>query len=227
MALSGTIAEIYTAQQVVDSALRRIGYIGAGETSSGDDYADSQAILNQMLKSWSMTGPNLWTRAEATITLASGTQEYTLSPRPRRVKNMRFAIDGTERLPLTPFSRDDWDRFILKASTGSPLKYVLDYQRASVSVKFWPVPTFSGATWTVPYSYERIWEDVTAPAQDIDVPQEWFETVILNLAVRCHAEFQMPETPAIAETRQLAGALFNAAMTFDRDGDVRIDVVLR
>lgn len=224
MALSGTIDKVWTVQEVVDRALRRAGVIGAGETSSGDDFVDSMNVLNDMLKTWSMVGPNLWTRAEATITLVSGTQEYTLTPRPRWVENMRMSVDGVETLPLSPFSRNDWDRFILKANTGSPLKYVIDRQRLATTVKFWPVPEFSGATWEVFYSYERIWQDVTEPAQDVDVAQEWFETVIDNLAARLADEFQMPETPAIARTRERATRLYDLAMAFDRDGDVRLDI---
>jgi len=224
MALSGSIEKIYTAQEVVDRALRRIGVLGAGQSASGDEFTDAAGLLNDMLKTWSMVGPNLWTLAEASVTLVSGTQEYTLSPRPRSVENMRIAVDGVERLPLSPWSRNDWDRFPMKTDTGQPIKYMIDRQRTETKVKFWPIPTFSGEVWTVPYSYERVWQDVTLPAHDIDVPQEWFETVIYCLAARCADEWQI-ESPTSQRVRERAKELYDLAMTFDRDGDVRIEVV--
>ena len=222
MALSGTIVFNLTAQQLIDTALKKITVLGEGETSSGDQYTDAQVILNLMLHSWSMAGPNLWTMTEATaVALVSGTQEYTLSPRPRSVMNMRFAIDGVEQYPLSEWDRQDWDRFPMKTQTGNPLKFVLDRQRTATTVKFWPVPSFSSGTYTVPYSFERVWQDVSAPAQDVDVPQEWLETVVMNLAARLADDYRL-SGPIVDRIRERAGNLYELAMNADRRGDVRI-----
>lgn len=222
MSTSGTITFNLTAQQLIDTALKKITVLGEGETSSGDQYTDAQVILNLMLHSWSMGGPNLWTMTEATaIMLVSGTQEYTLSPRPRSVMNMRFAIDGVEQYPLSEWDRQDWDRFPMKTQTGNPLKFVLDRQRTATTVKFWPVPSFGSGTYTVPYSFERVWSDVSAPAQDVDVPQEWLETVVMNLAARLADDYRL-SGPIIDRVRERAGNLYELAMNADRRGDVRI-----
>lgn len=220
MALSGTIDVIWTAQRLADRSLQGIGVLGAGEVASGEDYQVFQDTLNELLKSWSMNGPNLWTRADATVTLVTGTATYTLTPRPRSVENVRFAIDGTEQIPLSEWDRNDYDRSIVKANTGSPLRYVVDRQRTSTTLTFWPIPTFTSGTWTAPYSYERVWQDVTAASQDIDIPQEWFETLRTNVMARLADEYRI-ETPAVDRIRQRADSLYTQAMVSDRRGDIR------
>lgn len=221
MALSGTIDVRWTAERLISRAFQGLGILGAGETAGGDDYATGQDLLNELMRTISMDGPNLWTMTEGTpIALVSGTQTYTLSPRPRSVENVRFAIGGVEQIPLTPYDRQDWDRFIYKTSTGSPIKYVLDRQRLSTTITFWPIPTFSSGTWTAPYSYERVWQDVTAPANDIDIPQEAFEMVRYQLMGRLADEYRV-ETPSADRIRQRADALYTMFMDSDRSGDIR------
>jgi len=223
VATSGTITFNLNAQQVIDAALQKIGVLGEGETASGNQYTEAERELNLMGLTWSMEGPNLWTLAETSITLVSGTQTYTLSPRPRAVMNMRFAIDGVEQYPMTEWDRQDWDRFPMKTQTGNPYKYVIDRQRAATTVKLWPVPTFSSGAQTVPYSYERVWQDITSPSQDLDVPQEWLETVTVNLGARLADDYRLTGQH-VDRVRDRAARLYDMAMTADRRGDVRIHV---
>lgn len=221
MALSGTIAFNLTAQQLLDAALKKIGVLGEGEAASGNQYTEAQLALNLMFQTWSAEGVNLWTVAEGSVALVSGTQSYTLSPRPRDVQNMRLSIDGVERYPLSEWDRQDWDRFPMKTSTGNPLKFVIDRQRTATSVKFWPVPSFSSGTYTVPYSYERAWEDVTAAAQDLDIPREFFETAIYCLGARLADDYGL-NGPIPDRVRARAEKLYALMQGFDRRGSVRI-----
>lgn len=223
MATSGVITFNLTAQQLIDAALQKITVLGEGESASGDQYTEAQRELNLMMLSWSMQGPNLWTMEEGTaIPLISGTATYTLSPRPRSVMNVRFAVSGVEQRPMTEFDRQDWDRFPQKTSPGAPLRYVIDRQRTATTITFWPVPNQTGV-WTAPYSFERVWESVTQPSEDIDVPQEWLETVMVNLAARLADDYRL-NGPNIDRVRQRADMLYAMAMTADRRGDVRVMV---
>lgn len=221
MALSGTISFNMTAQQLIDAALRKITVLGEAESASGNQYADAQTELQLMLGTWSQQGPNLWTITEGTaIPLISGTATYTLSPRPRSVATVRFAVSGVEQRPMTEWDRQDWDRFPQKAQTGAPLKYLVDRQRTSTTLTFWPIPNQTGV-WTAPYSYERVFQDVTQPSQDIDVPQEWLETVMVNLASRLADDYRL-SGPNVDRVRDRAVKLYDMAMTADRRGDIRI-----
>lgn len=107
-----------------------------------------------------------------------------------------------------------------KAQTGAPLKYMVDRQRTSTTLTFWPIPNQTGV-WTAPYSYERVFQDVTQPSQDIDVPQEWLETVMVNLASRLADDYRL-SGPNVDRVRDRAIKLYDMAMTADRRGDIRI-----
>jgi hypothetical protein len=223
MALSGIIDKSLTASQAVTQALKKIGILGQGFTASADEMSDAIEVLNQMLATWSTEGPNLWTRAEQTVTLITGTQTYTLSPRPRLVYNARWLVDGAERIPLTEWDHQDWDRFIYKTSTGEPKIYVLNKQRTSTTITLWPIPTFASGAQTLKVSYERSWEKVTDGSQDIDIPEEFIEAVVVCLAARLAEDYQL-NTPTTQKVAERAATLYEQVMNFDRWGDTEFRV---
>lgn len=223
MSTSGVITFNLTVQQIIDAALQKIGVLGEGETSSGNQFVEALRELNLMLLTWSMEGPNLWTETEGTpIPLISGTATYTLSPRPRSVMDVRFAVSGVEQRPMTEFDRKDWNVFPMKTSPGAPLRYVVSRQRTATTLTFWPVPNQTGV-WTAPYSYERVWESATSPSEDLDVPQEWLETVTVNLGARLADDYRLTGQH-VDRVRDRAARLYDMAMTADRRGDVRIRI---
>lgn len=220
MALSGTIDHFLTAAQFVDRALGKIGVRGQGFSVSADEQSEAIDTLNEMLKTWSMEGPNLWTKQVQSVALVSGTQTYTLNPRPRLVYNARHVEDGVERLPLSEWDRDVWENFIYKTSTGTPLVYVLDKQRTATTITFWPIPTFDTGTHTVNVGYERAWNIVTAADQEVDVPEEFTETVVMCLAARLIEDYQLPENDHTRRISARAATLFDQAMSYDRTGEI-------
>lgn len=224
MALSGVINYQNTAAHVVTRALQKLGVLGQGVEASADELDNGLDALSEMLKTWSTEGPNLWTRAEQTVTLVSGTQTYTLDPRPRLVYNARWCENGEERLPLTEWDHQDWDRFPYKANTGtSPTIYVLNKQRTSTTITLWPIPTFSSGTYTLKVGYERAWEIVTSGADEIDVPEEFAEALVVCLAARLAEDYQLTD-PASERLRARAQTLYEQVMGFDRWGDVDLRV---
>jgi hypothetical protein len=224
VALSGVIDYQKTAAHYVSRALQKLGVLGQGFEASADELSNGLDVFNEMLKSWSTEGPNLWTRAEQTVTLVSGTQTYTLNPRPRLVYNVRWLEDGEERLPLTEWDRQDWDRFIFKANTGQPVAYVLDKQRTSTTVTLWPIPSFSSGTYTLKVGYERVIETVDSGNDEIDVPEEFAEAIVICLAARLCEDYQLIDTNS-QRIRERAQTLYEQVMGFDRWGDVDLNVM--
>ena len=90
MALSGTISLNYTVAQLIERALKKIGVTPQGGTVLADEQADAIDVLNEMFKTWSTEGPNLWTPRDQFVSVVSGQQSYVLSPRPRLVLNARW-----------------------------------------------------------------------------------------------------------------------------------------
>jgi len=225
MSLSGEIDLDRTAGKIISRALRKIGVLGQGFTASDDEMTNGIDVLNELMQTWSTDGPNLWTPATQTVTLVSGTQTYTLGPRPRLVMNARRVDNGTEAIPLTPWEQQDWDRFIYKDNEGLPLRYLVQKLRTDTTLTFWPKPSFTSGTYTVNVGYERVWEIVTSAAETVDIPQEFAETVLMCLAARLIEDYRLPDDDNTRRIASRASTLYNQAMAFDRTGEIAFRVV--
>lgn len=224
MTTSGTIAFTMTAAEIVTDALRKLGVVPQTQDADYSQYAIGQKNLNRMLRSWQLSGPQLWGRTDGVFTLVDSQQVYTLNPRPMEVHNIRFAINGTELRPLSEWFAEDWENFPPKMRQGAPTCFFLDRQRTATLITLWPVPAAFGAdVWTCPYSYDRVFEDVTGEAQEIDVPQEALEMVMLSLATRLQQEFpagDSKDAARYAAVKEEAQSLFATFQGFDRRGSV-------
>lgn len=222
MATSGSITYTLTAQEVITQALTRIAVLGEGETASNGQYLTALTELNLLLKSFQIAGSGLMRRAEQTVSIVDGTQTYTLSPRPASVINVRFAVDGVERRPMSEWDREDWDAAPIKSNTGAPIVYIVDRQRTSTTLTVWPIPDVpSGETWTLKVSYERIPESVTAPTEEVDVAQEQLDALIDALAVTQISIYGVANTPEAQLVLQRAGPKLEYALGHDRRGSIR------
>lgn len=128
-----------------------------------------------------------------------------------------------EGRPMTEWGRNDYELSPIKKQMGDPVIYVIDRQRKQTNITVWPIPNFTSGLQALRVGYERVWEDVTAPAQEVDIPQEWQETVIYNLAARLADDYRLTgEIPN--RVREKAQELYMLANYSDRRGDVRVRV---
>lgn len=188
MATSGSIDYSLTARGVCTFALEELRETGADETPDASDMAAVLKRLNLMLKSWQMTGPNIWRQTVGSATLVASTASYVLSPRPHRVIEARYRDTSGRDLPMEELTRSEYYDLPLKTSTGIPTCYYVDHQRSASTLYVWPVPS-SVTTETIQYTYQRVFEDLDALENDLDIPQECLELVGTSLAVRCFALF--------------------------------------
>ena len=184
MPTSGSIDFSMTTREVCTYALEELRIVAAGETPTADDMAAVRRRLNLMLKSWQITGPNLWRQTDGAATLVASTASYTLSPKPHRVIEARYRDTSGRDLPMFEMTRQEYADLPMKTSTGIPTSYYVDYQRAAVTLTVWPVPV-SATTETIRYTYQRAFEDADTLENDLDIPHEYLETVGTSLAVRC------------------------------------------
>lgn len=222
MATSGAITASMTAIELVTAAARRAKLLRDGQGADASMFEDGRKHLTRMLKSWTMDGANLWRDDEQTVDLVSGTATYTLSPRVMRVRNVRLYEDSAERFPLAEWGRDDYDNLPNKTTAGRPVAYYINRLRASVTLTLWPVPNDS--TWDLKVGYERVIEDVTAASEEIDAPQEWFDAVIDNLAVRMGEDDDALDPRLLAPVRVSAAEQYARAQGHDRLGPVTFEV---
>ncbi len=217
MATSGSTDFNLTAREIVTFALKQLRMVGAGETPSAEDMTDGIEALNLMLKAWQMTMPNLWRQTEGTLTLTSATASYSLTAA-YRVISARFRQSGRD-IPMALLTREEYQNLALKTSSGIPTQYYFDPQRASGTLYVWPVLA-TAAGETIQYTYQRRFEDIDDPANDLDVPQEALQTVGYALAEELLDSFGKDDATAARIIRKSTAAKNNLKMA-DREDVVR------
>ena len=79
----------------------------------------------------------------------------------------------------------------------------------------WPVLASATAE-TIQFTYDRELEDITLVSETLDVPGEWWETVVYSLAARLIETYGLPN-PLVTQRAEML--LFDA-LAFDREGSV-------
>ena len=219
MPTSNSINETFTARDVVTQALTLITVLGGGETPSADDAAQGLTQLQWMLKSWQSDGCNLWREEEETIVFPAATETVTLDPRVLDVQEARVEIDPTFQRILARWERGEYITLPNKTAPGSPTIFYFRRKRDTVTMTLWPVPPVETNIFC---TTARVIEDVTDLDQNIDVPQEWCETVTYNLAARLLDTCGITETRPVVASKIVAMAreLYDKLSGFDRPSSV-------
>lgn len=187
MAVTGT----YTNRTLIGDALKKIGVVSIDEPIRAEMAEDALRALNRMLKAWQNRGYQLWTYSEQELTLTMAAS-YTLDPvRPVRIHGARLVRDGIET-PMWEMTRQEYMDLPLKTSTGVPTQYYYDRQREAALFYIWPVLSVADGE-TIKISYERELEDQTDLDEVADVPGEWWEAVVYNLAARMADDYSIQD----------------------------------
>jgi hypothetical protein len=219
MATSGAATFGLNVRELCTFALEKMAYFAEGEAPTPGNLATARRSLNAMLKGWQMTGPNLFRQTEGTLTLTANTQSYTLSTKPYRIVSARYRNASGIDLPMELLTREEYFDLPLKSSSGVPTQYYFDPQRDAGTLYVWPVLA-AVTTETIRYTYQRRFEDVTTLDEDIDIPQEWTETVAYNLALRLCDDFSI-DGSTFQRIERTAGRLLMTAQMSDREPEIR------
>ena len=103
-------------------------------------------------------------------------------PRPDDIiEARRRRADGLD-VPLIIVSRDKYEKFSDKTTTGTINSIYYDPQRTNGIVKIWP--SCGDVQEYIPMTVRYPLEDIIASTDDFDFPPEWLETLAWNLASR-------------------------------------------
>jgi hypothetical protein len=179
-----------TAIEIVEAAFNTLGIAQEGEALTDRMAADGMRALNLLVKTWGAQ-EHLWTLTEGTVALVADTAAYAISPKPMRVLSVRRRQSGIDT-PLGMFSRTEYfDQPNKTASPSTPVNFYYDPQASTGTLYLWPAPSSSAASqFTIHMTYLRRMNDLVTNADNLDMPQEWLEAVVYNLAVRL-----MPQYP--------------------------------
>ena len=179
MATSGTKTFQLTIADTIEEAYELAGL----ELRTGYDAEAARRSLNIMFADWANRGVNLWTIEQVTTSLTAGTSSYTLNSYDIDIVSAVIRqVDNstTTDLQLTRIGRTEYLNIPDKSSTGRPTQFFLDRQTTPV-VKLWPTPDSAATYSLIANTIQRI-DDVTASAQDPEVPSRFIPCMASGLA---------------------------------------------
>jgi hypothetical protein len=220
MAVSGVTSLVLTARDVITFALRKLGLVSIGQVPDYNEISPLLLDLNLMVKGWETQGPHLWRNTFSTIPLVANAQSYSLaSDNPLRIVECRYRYPDGHDLPMKRLSRILYANLPLKNSAGYPTQYYFDPQESSQTLYVWPVLT-TVTTDQFAYTFQRRFQMVQTPNDNIDIAQEWLDTVGWNLAQAIMPNYGV-EGESAANVKSTAGILLRKAKAFDRPAFVQ------
>lgn len=222
MATSGVRDGAFTVAQIIADALPLIQVGVGGETIEAEYQATCITTLKLMARAWAIKGVRLFLNETQTVTFVDGTATYTLSPRSLECyAAWRRTGTGSDinDTPIQILTRQEYEQLPNKATAGAPFAVYLNRQRTSTTASFYPVPDAAvvSDTGLGRLLIKRQIEDVTAAAEDMEVPAEWIPAVTYNLAIWVAPKFN--KTPS-REVMAIAAETFGDIDGQDREGSV-------
>ena len=214
MATSGTKTFSLDTGDVIEEAYELAGL----ELRTGYDAATARRSLNIMFADWANRGINLWTVEQVILSLTSGTASYTLNSYDLDVLEAIIRVyDSTTSTTYTDISITRINRLSYlnipdKTTTARPSQFFIDRQETPI-LYLYPTPDSVTTYKFVSYRMQRI-DDVTASAQDQEVPSRFIPSMTAGLAY----QIALKKNPAKAEMLKFEyEELFNRAASEDTD----------
>lgn len=217
MATSGSTNFNLTGGDIATFALRKINVLPDGQDMPAEMWVRARNNLNAMLKGWQRHSW-LWNLTEGSVALVQGQAAYTPSPAAYNVVSARYRDAGGRDLPMTDMTREEYFDLPDKSSAGIPTQYHFARQSAG-TLYLWPTPA-SVTTETVRLTYQRAFEDIDNPANDLDIRQSHLDVVGFNLAAWLADDYGKSDAAA-NRTIQRAAMLLQEALDEDREDTVR------
>ena len=198
MAVSNSIDFSLTATEIVEEAYRVAGIFADEEPMPATDLQNGLRKLNIMLKGWQADGIKYWLATEGTLTLVQSQESYSFASGgdfttvPFDMLDVRITRSSND-IPMFELSREEYYALPNKTTEGYPTSWFYDRQRSSGTLYVWPSPDSTAGT--LKFTYLRTIMDLDAGANNMDLPQEWYDAVITNLAARIVREHGLMGTP--------------------------------
>jgi hypothetical protein len=208
-----------------------VAAIAAATTITVDD--DDGILDNDHLGITLTDGTLFWTTVNGTpaanvvtfddaltgaVTADAAVYAYTTKiVRPLKIVEARSYDPTTyQEISLSVMSRMDYLALPNKTAIGAVNQVFYDPQLTTGYLYLWLAQT--SVRDLVKFTWWRPIEDFNAAGDNADLPQEWLQTLIFNLAVVMAPEFGVP-TERLAATKALADEFLSDMQGFDRDGE--------
>lgn len=153
---------------------------------------------------------------------AAGANVYITSPqivRPLRIVSVRrWDVNSQLETMMLPLSKMDYNNLPNKTATGTITQWYYNPQGGAVNVGIlylWPTPSDT-VTNNIKFTWYRPIQDFDNPGDTPDLPQEWIDTLIWNLAWKMAPEYGVT-MEVYGMIKEQATMSLELAMGFDKE----------
>lgn len=196
-----------TPLDIINLSLKNAGILSTGQTANAEMTNDGFTIMNAMIGQWAAKRwlvyhlVNLSIRSTGAISYSVGPGgDFNIPIRPTEI-DAAFVSQNLGQFsqidtPITMLmAREDYNRLAMKQLVAFPYVAFYDNGYPMGTVYFWPSPSpnLYGVTITVKMALQNF----ATLQQDINLPNEYQEALIYNLAIRLRTRYQMDLEPAL------------------------------
>lgn len=172
-------------------------------------------------ESGASSGTTITLAGGLTGSAASGNAVYVYQTdiiRPLRiVSGRRFNFSSAIDTPMIAMSRIDYRNLPNKTNTGVATQFFYDPRGGANTqgvISVWPAP--ADVTNAVKFTWWRPVQDFTSSANTPDLPQEWLDALVWNLAYKMAPEYDCPPQ-RYAMLKEQAAVSLDLVMGWDRE----------
>lgn len=217
---------VMTMQQAASRAYRLLGFLEPPWVPDDDQMTQAILAANMLQYAWQSDGINLWRQEQRTISVTAGARSVEITPYVLGIEQASWVVTPSPNLYKRPMGYYSYvDYFNLPnpeaQSSSGPSIYMFDKQDTTSTLWLWPVPTNGG---TIIASVGRSVDDIALESDELDMPSEWYEAFVYNLADRLMDDQAMANADPQTAQRISAHAmvLYQKVLNFDRPSSIFI-----
>lgn len=218
MTTSGVTSFSMTATQIIQRAFKRLGIAQEGEALTPAMYEDGLEEMNLLITEWN-AHPRLWIKEEGSLALIADQPSYVVSPAALRIEFCRYRLNGLDT-PMTQFSRQEYyDQPNKTVSPSIPVNFYFDPQVDDQTLFLWPCPSTQtvAAGYSIRYDYIRLMAIMNASNNTLDMPFQWQQPLIWNLADNLQTQYPVNDGRLAAKITERAVTSYNSLMQWDNE----------
>lgn len=209
-----------TPNDLILLALKQANVLGVGQSASAEDIDDCFMLLNMMLAQWQRRRYAVWTLKTLTVP-CDGSQSYSIGPggdlntaRPNKVESafvrmMNTTAPNQVDYPLEIIrAREDYDRIYLKSMQSFPQYLFYDSAYPLGNLFAWPIPD---AQFELHVTLMEQLQTFATPYDDFEMPPEYQEAIMYNLALRIYPMYGLQVNEAVAALAKASMNILEAA----------------
>jgi hypothetical protein len=192
----------YTAGEQINRALRLLGVLAEGETTSAATSQDALVAMNQMIDSWNTERLSVFTTEDQVFTWPSGFISRTLGPtgdfvgsRPVLVDDATYFKAGTVSYGIKIINQQQYNGIAVKTVTSTyPQVLYVNMGFPDITLTVYPKPT-QDLEWHI-VSVQELDQPATL-ATVLAYPPGYLRAFTYNLAMEIAPEFGVEPSPQV------------------------------